>query len=356
MADRDFEAPPFHDAAPAPYQPAAEAVAAAAGPLGQAFTRLADHLERRVTAEGTEIFAASADDFSGIGNVVGVGLGEEQAGAGALNLYLVEPMNEDEVREVVAAVVGPEAGKVPIRPLVTGEIEAAAHTVHLRPAPGGISVGHLAVGAGTLGCLAQGRSAPRDNRLLILGNNHVLAASNAGSFGDEIVQPGPLDGGVAPAYTIARLERFVPLDFTGAPNVVDCATAWAHPGLVRPELLRMTAAGPTFFSLAAGTVPCSEDLQVGKSGRTTQVTTGRILDCNATIRVRFNGQTALFRDQISVRGAAGSLFAARGDSGAVVWRAEDRRPVGLLFAVGGEVTFVNKIHHVLAALDIDLVV
>jgi hypothetical protein len=259
MADRDFEAPPFHDAAPAPYQPAAEAVAAAAGPLGQAFTRLADHLERRVTAEGTEIFAASADDFSGIGNVVGVGLGEEPA-------------------------------------------------------------------------------------------------SNAGSFGDEIVQPGPLDGGVAPAYTIARLERFVPLDFTGAPNVVDCATAWAHPGLVRPELLRMTAAGPTFFSLAAGTVPCSEDLQVGKSGRTTQVTTGRILDCNATIRVRFNGQTALFRDQISVRGAAGSLFAARGDSGAVVWRAEDRRPVGLLFAVGGEVTFVNKIHHVLAALDIDLVV
>ena len=34
---------------------------------------------------------------------------------------------------------------------------------------------------------------------------------------------------------------------------------------------------------------------------------------------------------------------------------EGQRPVGLLFAGGGATTFANKVHHVLAALDIDLV-
>ena len=47
----------------------------------------------------------------------------------------------------------------------------------MRPAPGGISVGHFAITAGTPGCFARGRTAPRSNRVLMLSNNHVLAGA-----------------------------------------------------------------------------------------------------------------------------------------------------------------------------------
>ena len=94
---------------------------------------------------------------------------------------------------------------------------------------------------------------------------------------------------------------------------------------------------------------------VGKSGRTTQLTTGRVTDCSVTIRVNYGGgRVALFRDQIAIRGLSG-LFSAGGDSGSLIWTwNRTRSPVGLLFAGGGGVTFANKIGHVLKALDIRL--
>ena len=62
-----------------------------------------------------------------------------------------------------------------------------------RPAPGGVSIGHPAITAGTLGCLVQ-----RGGETFILSNNHVLAVSNLGRPGDPIIQPGAHDGGVEP--------------------------------------------------------------------------------------------------------------------------------------------------------------
>ena len=95
---------------------------------------------------------------------------------------------------------------------------------------------------------------------------------------------------------------------------------------------------------------------VGKSGRTTQLTTGRIIDINATIRVNYGGgRVALFQDQITIRGLSGD-FSAGGDSGSVIWTWNtSRNPVGLLFAGGGGLTFGNKMTRVVSALDIGLV-
>jgi len=44
----------------------------------------------------------------------------------------------------------------------------------------------------------------------------VLADTNAGRRGDEILQPGPFDGGLFPSDSIARLDRFEPIVFGAA--------------------------------------------------------------------------------------------------------------------------------------------
>src|SRR3989449_10313618 len=83
-----------------------------------------------------------------------------------------------------------------------------SRTRRIRPAPGGVSIGHIQITAGTLGVLARPNGRP-----VILSNNHVLANQNAGRVGDPILQPGPADGGRLQA-TIARLLDFVPIPFT----------------------------------------------------------------------------------------------------------------------------------------------
>ena len=117
----------------------------------------------------------------------------------------------------------------------------------IRPAPGGVSVAHYKVTAGTLGCLAVGRSSPRNSRLLMLSNNHVIANSNNAAYGDCICQPGPYDGGTCPADQIATLERFVPIQYGGATNYVDCATGWCWPDRVRRELAYLSGGSLYYF-------------------------------------------------------------------------------------------------------------
>ncbi|PIK74087.1 hypothetical protein CS379_04460, partial [Methylobacterium frigidaeris] len=88
----------------------------------------------------------------------------------------------------------------------------------------------------------------------------------------------------------------------------------------------------------------------------TQLTSGRIIDVNASIQVKYGGgRVANFRDQISIKGNDGKAFSQPGDSGSLIWTWDQgRSPVGLLFAGGTELTFANKISHVLDALDIAL--
>jgi hypothetical protein len=328
-------------------------------------------------AAGLQKAGVHAEDaYQGTGNIVGVGVGMSlpptsgpggeilssglEPGKQALNLYVVESTSADQARSVVVESMGVSAAAsedVPVNVIVTGLIDAQPHRFRIRPAPGGVSVAHFRVTAGTIGCLSIGRTAPRNSRLMILSNNHVLANTNAGAFGDCICQPGPADGGRCPADQIAILERFVPINFAGGVNFVDCATGWCWPDRVRKELVYLVGGQPRFFRI--GSVPIAPQLNmaVGKSGRTTQLTRGTIIDVSASINVNYGGgRVALFRDQISIRGAAGTLFSAGGDSGSSIWTWDNsRRPVGLLFAGGGGITFANKISRVLAALDINLV-
>lgn len=245
------------------------------------------------------------------------------------------------------------------------------HQDKWRPAPGGVSVGHVAVTAGTIGCLVQ-----REDEIFILSNNHVLANSNNGQIGDAILQPGRYDGGTM-ADQIATLFEFVPIDFGLGPvecpwakttetvlNALAQATGSSH----RVMAVRQTA-GVNQVDAALGK-PLSPDLvtkeilEIGvpkgvketelgmaiqKSGRTTGLTHDRITQIDVTVQVNYDGQIATFTGQL----AAGPMSKG-GDSGSAVLT-EDGYVVGLLFAGSDTTTFFNPIQAVLSALNVQVV-
>lgn len=323
-------------------------------------------IEKLLASFSGESVGAQAQDATAA-NIVGVaiGLGDGVSSAASpgdpvLEVYTIEPESAGEIRARLADVAGVSAladSDFPIHAVHTGIIDAQPHRMRLRPAPAGISCGHRAITAGTLGCLVRGRNAPRINRLMMLSNNHVLANTNAGPLGESILQPGPFDGGRHPADRVAVLERFVPISFAaGAANRVDCATGWCWPNLVRRELMYLSGGALRLFRVGVTPVAPALGLPVGKSGRTTQLTRGAVTAVGATINVNYGGgRVARFVNQIAVRTPGGN-FSAGGDSGSLIWTWDARRaPVALLFAGGGGTTFANPITSVLAALDVQIV-
>lgn len=371
-ADR-FEPPPDGDA-PAGGGEEEPASAAGARRADADLLQMKQEVEQRLFARPVSAAARALGDGGGfvpLDNVVGVGIGPAHrdfesvgsAGPGApvLNVYVAEPMSMDAAKAVLVDGFGARAlssDRRPVNVLRCGLIDAYAHRHRARPSPCGISVAHRLVSAGTQGALARGRSGERQNRLLMLSNNHVLADSNAAAVGDPVLQPGPFDGGTDPGDRVAVLERWVAMNFAaGAANYVDCATAWCWPDRVRREFTFLSGGNWQYFRVAPAPAAAAAAVGqgVGKSGRTTQLTSGRVIDVSASIQVNYGGgRVANFRDQITVRGN-NALFSQPGDSGSLVWTWDSvRQPVGLLFAGGGELTFANKIHHVLNALDIVL--
>ncbi|TDD82518.1 hypothetical protein E1293_16545 [Actinomadura darangshiensis] len=247
------------------------------------------------------------------------------------------------------------AADAPMQVVTSGVIDALANRGRVRSAPGGFSLAHHRVTDGTLGCLATGREQPRDDMLLCVSNNHVLADTNRGMAGDCLCQPAPADGGTCPADQVAALERYVPLDFSGGTNLVDCATGWCWPDRVRPEIGFQTSAGIELFRITAEIETPALGMVVGKSGRTTQRTKGVVTCVNWSGRVRYgtSGQ-AFFADQIVIEPAEGRPFAAPGDSGSCIWTWDDKQAIGLLFSGTGTHTFANPMSLVAYALDIDL--
>jgi len=111
---------------------------------------------------------------------------------------------------------------MPVDVKVTGRFMALSDpTTRQRPAPLGYSVGHPAITAGSIG----GRVVDGAGAVYVLSNNHVLANSNDASIGDPALQPGPYDGGTAPADQIGTLAAFNTIDFSGGSNTIDAAIA-----------------------------------------------------------------------------------------------------------------------------------
>ena len=255
----------------------------------------------------------------------------------------------------------------------TGVIRALqSPTEKHRPAPGGVSIGHRDITAGTLGCLVK-----KDGHPVILSNNHVLANSNAAEIGDPILQPGPYDGGSFPNDHIADLEQFIPINIGGLPsecpiatgtasflnaiarlfgssvqlqaveqqpteNLVDAAIARPlNPDDVKDEILNI--------GVPQGVVEAELGMAIKKSGRTTGFTTGEIQQVDVTVNVQYGeGRIAAFTDQLM----AGAMSQG-GDSGSAVLD-NNNNLVGLLFAGSDTSTILNRIQNVFSLLSVSL--
>lgn len=287
-------------------------------------------------------------------------------------------------------------------------------TSRFRPEiPAGVSVGHFAITAGTLGAVVKDRMT---GEKLLLSNNHVFANSNDAHLGDPILQPGPADGGQNPGDQVARLERFVPLSYVedanqplpnggGVPptpvptpqpgcnsvvsalaaltntiasitgskeRVIATASSQALSIIGKPQTVSVQTTSTdnvvdaalakpldsTIFSnnirhvgAITGTKVPQIGMTVRKAGRTTDYTQGMITLLNATVNVGY----------VTARGPRTARFTGQvitqpmsqgGDSGSLIVDSTENRAVGLLFAGSAMATIFTPIDVVLAALNV----
>ena len=252
-------------------------------------------------------------------------------------------------------------------------VEIPTRTSKWRPAIGGISIGHHDITAGTLGMVVK-----KNGIKQILSNNHVLANQNMAEIGDAILQPGVADGGTM-EDKIAELSKYVPIELirmsdcplmnlnvrimnglaklfkrkstTPPPivainNLVDCALATP---VSQDDLEEWIHGERTFDRI----IPSNEiveaviGLPVKKSGRTTELTHGKVTATEVTAQVMMGDGIAIFTDQIAME-----YMLAGGDSGSVLLT-EDNKLVGLCFAGSDTMSLANRMANVFDALEVD---
>lgn len=286
--------------------------------------------------------------------VVGFGVGLDGQGRAVIIAFTERPG----VSGIPSSIDG-----VPVVTEVTGRVYASPRpptgdkvdpTARFgRPVPIGVSTGHVNITAGTIGA----RVTDGSGNVSALSNNHIYANTNQASIGDSVLQPGPVDGGTAPADTIGNLSAFVPILFHPSEgpiptNTVDAAIAASSTGLL----------GNATPSNGYG-LPKSQTAQavfngkVQKYGRTTGLTKGFVWAINSTVDVYYSKtQVARFVGQIVLKGQSKGGFSAPGDSGSLVVTTS-RNPIGLLFAgtqAPYDYTWANPIGDVLASFGVTI--
>lgn len=317
-------------------------------------------------------------------NVVACGVGYKRVGEQSTGMpsIMVSVTEKKPAADLDPADLVPSAlGSIPTDVIETGPIRALAvdRRSRLRPVRPGISIGHQDGTAGTLGALVR-----RGDEVFMLSNNHVLAMLNQANLEDAILQPGPGDGGSL-LDQVGYLAEFVPLHFLGETTPADDTTdepqgcsAFLARGLAAIQGLgSATTAQPVAIGPAQNTVdaalakpldnieldPSIVDIggpplgviepelgaRVIKSGRSTGLTQGTIMQVNVTVDVSYGESAARFTNQIMA-----TPLSQRGDSGSLVLDYE-RNAVGLLFSGSDMVTVVNPIQSVLEAFRVELV-
>ncbi len=306
--------------------------------------------------------------------IIGTGIGEKNGRAAIV--IMVEkklPLAALKFEDVIAQKID----DVPTDVLEVGHITALAkaRTDKWRPAPGGVSIGHYQITAGTLGVVVKAKESQAP---LILSNNHVLANSNKAEHGDPILQPGPIDGG-SDDDRIGLLFDFQPIDFgeeepdscplaetyikvgnwlsklfkskqivftkkinAQAINYVDAALAIPNePSDITDDILEI--------GRVAGIIEPFIGMRVSKSGRTTGLLSSMIKLLHATLTVDYGeGRKAVFQDQIIT-----GYMSAGGDSGSLGVEGSNKA-FGLLFAGSSQTTIFNPIDKVIDALGIEI--
>lgn len=314
--------------------------------------RALDMVTRPPEAQPELLGAVRASHFRKISNVmdddnvVAVGVSEkrvnnENAGELTVCFYVKEklPPSRVEGSRMVPAVIsmpGDRAVFTDVKQI--GELRPELQIRTKPPLQSGYSIGHVRITAGTLGAIVR-----KDKKYHVLSNSHVLAMSGKAHVGDEIVYPGPMDGGVAPRDVVARLSHFVAFDTSGAlVNRVDAALAEIDPALyTKLNLAIWKAVSPRVMGTP------KRGMKIAKSGRTTDKTTGEVVDVNFRFVMKYPGVQGKvgFIDQVYC-----SRYSDGGDSGAAVVDRATGRIVGLHFAGADGGSVFNPIRAVRSAL------
>jgi hypothetical protein len=283
------------------------------------------------------------DRLMEIPGVIGTAVGYTEGGRAAIRLFTTEPGIEG---------LPVELDGFPVEVKVTGLVVAYTDPTERqpRPVPTGVSTGHPAVTAGTIGARV------RDvyGNVYALSNNHVFANQNDADLEDPAIQPGTADGGSDPEDRIGTLDSFMYLDFQGGNNLMDAAIV-----ATTVELLgNSTPADDGYGTPSSTTAAAYIGQPVQKYGRTTRLTQGSVSDLNVTINVCYEAififcvKQARFVNQI---GITPGTFSGGGDSGSLIVTADaNLNPVGLLFAGGETHTFANPIDPILSYFGVTI--
>ena len=315
--------------------------ASAQGRIGSALEHIIDvqekHTEFLLTREG----------------VVGTAVGHNREGQLAVKVFVKTGAH--------AAGIPRYLDGVPVAVDVTGDIVALARSSVVRtarfdrPVPIGVSTGHPDITAGTISCRVKDGA----GNVYALSNNHVYANENHACAEvdpvrpscapvDNVLQPGPYDGGVNPADAIGTLFDYEPIVFCKpncSLNTIDAAIA-----LSSPTLLGNATPSDGYGTPRSTTVTPQINLRVKKYGRTTGLTKGKVYAVNVgydTGVARFVGQIVITPGSFSAPGDSGSLIVVDGG-------VNDRKAVGLLFAGSSSVTIANPIGSVLSVLEVSI--
>lgn len=295
-------------------------------------------------------------------NVVGVGIGDKiiagkHTGETCITVFVSKKLNSEKIKSsdlVPSTIENYKTDVVEVGNIVAigaeekqeSEINDGPLTGRIRPVIGGYSIGHVDITAGTMATVVTDN--PQNTKFYILSNNHVLANSNNAKIGDSILQPGSSDGGKSPEDSVAKLSRFVPIEFidstddsTDDPvNYVDAAIAEGSLTTINSRVYRI------------GNVkrigPAKVGSRVQKSGRTTNYTKGDVTHIDVDLKVNFPGRVAYFEKQILT-----TPMSEPGDSGSLLFDANNNA-IGLLFAGSDQVTVYNHIDLVCKYLKIQL--
>lgn len=334
-----------------------------AQPRPEDFTKARDvyrdrYLEKTASV-GAKLFRIAQP--SSPANIVGVGIGEKYkdglpTGQVCLRVYVVQKIPLEQVPPELLISPIDKDYNVPTDVISVGRPELLINRMQIDPARGGVSIGYKSHNsAGTLGGLVRDATS---NSIHILSNKHVFNPIGNAQKGDDIIQPGLLDGG---GRDIAKFERECPIT-SSTSNFVDAAIAnvprreWVSPDIVG-------------IGVPKGICHPLRNRWVLKSGRTTGLTRGYIDDSQASVTLDYDGTVILFDDQLLIRGVPSPSelssrtaervfpFSAPGDSGSLVIDEGTCVAVGLVFAgsMTHNVTWANKIYRVLDCLKVELV-
>ena len=213
-----------------------------------------------------------------------------------------------------------------------GRFQPDAANIRNKPISSGYSVGHSEVKAGTVGAIVQ-----KKGKKYILSNSHVLANSGTGKAGDDLLYPGPADHGTK----VGKLDSFVPFVTGGAfVNKFDAAL-----GKIDDDKLSEVDYAIYGAKVPFDTIEPARGMSVTKKGRTTDITTAKVVDVHFRFVLEYSVGKVGYTNQVLCE-----RYTDGGDSGSIVVDVDSGKIVGLHFASANGGSVFSPIGPIIKAL------